>query len=395
MRRSRLLTQTANTPTSFSSGLSGLFSGSTSDGDSASPDTSPVFVKHTLEHELGDDFAQETHRESFAHDVESALSFVARSDRPRTRRTRRLADLYDPASPDIPVTTADDLLPAGSLRWAGPPEAETYAELEHAADNLVPAWADDDHLTTTSSSSRYDAQRRIGDGGLWDEPGVRARRVKGGKARDGRVKVQAEGKGKGRAPSRSALGKGSDSEREERDVAARQSASKTRRRLALRRLGREASTRSGLEVVHLAQPGSDDRTYDGRRRSRRDDASCDDESDISSTYDELDHPLTRTADYYPVALRSRYHPRMLATMMTDSAVQHLVTLVTWIQFLVVLGMALGFALWQCVRLSLSLLVTVQPADTVLHISLAGARRKPSASSTVVGACARTSLHLVR
>ncbi|GAA5844969.1 hypothetical protein JCM9279_000063 [Rhodotorula babjevae] len=339
-RRSRLLTQTADTPMSLSSGRSGLFSGSISDHDSASPDTSPVFSKRTLEHELGDDYEPERHGDSLAHDIESVSSVVVRSDRPRTRRSRHLADLFDPAEHDSPITTADDLLPLGSLRWAGPPEAETYAELEHAADNLVPAWADDDHLTATSSSSRCGAQLRLGDGGLWDEPDVRARRAKGGKTGEGRT----GGKGKGKAASRSALE--NETEYEERDAVARQSASQTRRRHALRRLGREASTRSGLEVVHHAHPASDDSSYNIRRRYRIEDALRDDESDISSTYDELDHPLTRTADYYPVALRSRYHPRMLATMMTDSAVQHLVTLVTWIQFLVVLGMALGFALWQ-------------------------------------------------
>ncbi|GAA5902836.1 hypothetical protein JCM8208_006488 [Rhodotorula glutinis] len=338
-RRSRLLTQTVNTPTSFSSGLSGLFSGSTSDRESASPDTSPVFSKRTLEHELGDDFEPERRDESFAHEVESVSSVVVRSGRPTTRRSRHLADLYGPASNDLPVTTADDLLPAGSLRWAGPPEAETYAELEQAAEGLVPAWADDDDLTA-SSSSRRGERRRIGDGGLRDEPDVRSRRAKDGKSSEGQV----TGKGKGRATSSSAF-----SERDERDEVTRQSASQTRRRLALRRLGREASTRTGLEVVHVAH--SDDR--DRRRYRHKDVPSCDD-SDISSTYDELDHPLTRTADYYPVALRSRYHPRMLATMMTDSAVQHLVTFVTWIQFLVVLGMALGFALWQGPKKTLGL-----------------------------------------
>ncbi|GAA5932043.1 hypothetical protein JCM3775_004221 [Rhodotorula graminis] len=340
-RRSRLLTQTANTPTSFSSGL---FSGSTSDRDSASPDTSPVFSKRTLEHELGDDFEPERHHESFARDVDSLSSVVVRSGRPRARRSRHLADLYGPPSSDVPVTTADDLLPAGSLRWAGPPEAETYAKLEQAADALVPAWADDDYLAA-SSSSRRGERRRLGDAGLWDEPGVRSRRAKGGKPSEGRAK--GKGRGKGRAASVSAVGH--QSEHEARDDGARQSASQTRRRLALRRLGREASTRTGLEVVHLAHADTDD-----YRRDRSDDIPSSDESDISSAYDELDHPLTRTADYYPVALRSRYHPRMLATMMTDSAVQHLVRLVTWIQFLVVLGMALGFALWQGPKKTLGL-----------------------------------------
>ncbi|GAA5973757.1 hypothetical protein JCM11641_005119 [Rhodosporidiobolus odoratus] len=113
--------------------------------------------------------------------------------------------------------------------------------------------------------------------------------------------------------------------------------SPSRRDLALQRLGLEAAARYDT--------GSDNPT------------SGDDEDDassvLSSTYDHLD-PTGRSVDYYPLTLRARYHPRMLATMWTDSAARQVVAVVTWVRFLVVLGMALAFALWQGPKKTLGL-----------------------------------------
>lgn len=347
-RRSRLLTQNSNTPTSLSSDI---FSGSTTGRDTPSPDSSPAVTKRTLEHELGEELGG---NESLAHEAESVSSVIIRSGRSKPRRSRRGLDPSTSSSSGLPVTTADDILPSGSLRWAGPPDAETYDQLEQAAEGLIPAWADDEQFTALSSSTSH-GRRRLGGGSLWDEPDFRPQRAKSSK----------KSKGKGRHAR--AL-----NDEYDEGAAPRESSSQTRRKLAQRRLSREASTRTGLDLVHVRDPAHSDHA------SR---ASFD-ESDISSDYDALDHPLTRTSDYYPLALRSRYHPRMLATMMTDSALRHVVTLVTWIQFLVVLGMALGFALWQCVSL---------PPCSVLDrrrltspVTIPGARRRLSVSSTVVG-----------
>ncbi|BGP37171.1 hypothetical protein JCM10449v2_001075 [Rhodotorula kratochvilovae] len=340
-RRSRLLTRNSNTPTSLSSDV---FSGSTG-GDSPTPSSSPQLErsKRTLGNELGGQYEHD----SFVRDGEypsgaSTSSMVVHSARPKTRRSRvhhSTGDPYGTSSTAPPVTTADDLLAPGSLRWAGHPDAETYDQLEQAAEGLVPAWADDDEFTARSESPGPSvSNRRLGAGAGWDEAGFEERR-----GRSGGRRAKGKGKGKSRADMLASFGFGSDYDEYDKHEEAKPSSTLTRRTLALRRLGREASTRSGLELVRLHDPAHSD-----------EECSSGDETAISSTYDELNHPLTRTSDYYPLALRSRYHPRMLTTMMADSAVRHVVTLITWIRFLIVLGMALGFALWQGPKKTLGL-----------------------------------------
>ncbi|GAA6030040.1 hypothetical protein JCM8097_009227 [Rhodosporidiobolus ruineniae] len=106
----------------------------------------------------------------------------------------------------------------------------------------------------------------------------------------------------------------------------------SRRELALQRLGLEASARFASNVRSASATRSDDEDSDAA-------------SLLSADYDHLD-PSGRSTDYYPLTLRARYHPRMVATMWTDSAMRQLWTFVTWVRFLFVLGMAVVFALWQ-------------------------------------------------
>ncbi|GAA6055011.1 hypothetical protein JCM3770_000493 [Rhodotorula araucariae] len=333
-RRSNLLTQNSNTPTSFSSDI---LSGSAS-SDSPTPTSSPHLgrPKRTLDNELGGQYKHDSFASGADYLSGASVSSVAHhSVRPKTRRSRvhrSTGDPYGLASTCGPVTTADDLLTPGSLRWAGHPDAETYDRLEQAAEVLLPAWADDD-VFTPRSGSPTPLSKRLGAAPGWGEPRFEDRR-----GRNGWKKMK--GKGKGRADRLPSFGFDSDYEVREDSKA---SSALAKRTLGLRRLGREASARSGLELVRLHDPARSD-----------DEHSSGDESAISSTYDELNHPLTRTSDYYPLALRSRYHPRMLATMMADSAICHVVTLITWIRFLVVLGLALGFALWQGPKKTLGL-----------------------------------------
>lgn len=110
----------------------------------------------------------------------------------------------------------------------------------------------------------------------------------------------------------------------------------TRRDLALARLDREATSRSLSHTYAYSDS----------------DAGSDTASISSSTYSHMDaDPSGGSNDYYPLTLRARYHPKMITQMWSDSAMRHLVTALAWCRFLLVLGIALGFALWQCVPLS--------------------------------------------
>lgn len=121
---------------------------------------------------------------------------------------------------------------------------------------------------------------------------------------------------------------------------------RSRRNLALRRLGLEASSRHTSRM--FPQPQTQQQQQDQVTIYASSDGDNDDATSVvSSNYDLLD-PRDNLAsnDYYPLTLRARYHPKMLSNMMRDSAVRHVVTLITWIRFLVVLAIALSFAVWQ-------------------------------------------------
>ncbi|GAA5850796.1 hypothetical protein JCM8547_009092 [Rhodosporidiobolus lusitaniae] len=130
---------------------------------------------------------------------------------------------------------------------------------------------------------------------------------------------------------------GSEDEEENNGETTNLSVTLSRRDLALRRLEHEASTR----IVSRPRRGW---ATEHDSCSSSSSASSDEGSVLSSNYDHLD--AGPSTDYYPLTLRARYHPKMVATMFGDSAMRHLAVVITWVRFLVVLGMALALALWQ-------------------------------------------------
>jgi hypothetical protein len=132
------------------------------------------------------------------------------------------------------------------------------------------------------------------------------------------------------------------SEDEEEGETSGLSLSLSRRDLSLARLDHEASSRYGSPSLS--------RSYSV---SHSDYSSDSDVSISSSTYSHLD-PTGASTDYYPLTLRARYHPRMITQMWSDSAMRHIVTAMAWCRFLLVLGLAMGVAIWQCVHCSFPL-----------------------------------------
>lgn len=282
--------------------------------------------KRTLSNELGEEWSTGANERSDPFDDPSFSSVIDHGLRSDIRRSKLelatsapsdMDDDGDCPRPPFATTTADDLLHSGGLQYAGYPDAETYDALEKAAASLVPAWEDERAISLSKSRRRKAlpahsiAQGKLAQSTKYD---------RGAAGRSTAVVVH---------PDRLLS---DDDGFEDEDESPRSS----RRWHALRRLQREASSRRG-KMTSRSRP-----TIDFSEDS------ADFESDISSDYDHLNHSLRRSSDYYPLSVRARYHPRMVVTRVTDTVVQKIVSFVTWIRFFILLGMAIVFAVWQCV-----------------------------------------------
>lgn len=273
------------------------------------------------------------------------------------------------------LDTSFPMFECGSLRQSGPADEEDYEQLARVADELPAAWEGEDGFSSPRKpgNARYSdwVTGDAGDDDHWknrvypetEEFGPDNRgMIESKEMVQSRASTMRRRKGKGKAAMRSRgrspfvkrRGQGTTNDQQlyqdEEDLSPL-----SRRELALRRLGlsqRSASATSSRSISptpsrrHHTDDEDDEYSDEYSTSSRSDE---DDRNSILSDYDHLDSrgDLTlRGTDYYPVALRARYHPRMVALRMTDRAVQHLVDLVTYIQFFVVLGLALAFALWQ-------------------------------------------------
>lgn len=219
----------------------------------------------------------------------------------------------------IAVTTSDDILRSGGLRWAGHPDADKYEALEQATDELAPDWQDQPPLSRAARLSRLQvAKERLGtsSGAVERHTGAGAEAFR--KSRSG-----PDGRRRG-VHSRQPL---LDLDQQ-----------KPRRRRALRRLSFEAERRQTAGAL-----------------VRADRVDSDAESTASSAWSDFEHveqSLVHRSDYYPTASTARYRRTMLAAMLSDSAAQQIVTFLTWIRFMAILTTAVIFAVWQCVTLVL-------------------------------------------
>ncbi|GAA6010844.1 hypothetical protein JCM11491_004562 [Sporobolomyces phaffii] len=262
---------------------------------------------------------------------------------PRIRRRNPRRTITPISFSQRSTSTADDLVISGTLGTTGKLDSRGYDDFATRAEKLEPVWADEtDPLAGRLEGPAQDKQR------LLEAPESATQRDE----RDPRV-LQSKKRGqKVRKKSKhlvlSSIRFGSDDEDD-------MSTPVARRTLALRRLGLEASSRHTSRM--FTQPRQDESAATQAPDDDEDvNDDCDDAASIvSSNYDLVD-PRDNLAsnDYYPVTLRARYHPRMLTSMMRDSAVRHVVTLITWLRFLVVLAMALSFAVWQGPRKTLGL-----------------------------------------
>ncbi|GAA5979038.1 hypothetical protein JCM10908_002783 [Rhodotorula pacifica] len=223
---------------------------------------------------------------------------------------------------DLAETTQDDLLPTGSLRYSGYPTADKYEELEQAAAALEPEWADA-HLPKAHLSRMtvlHEAKLRVSGARTHNGARVTSRRARKPLALI--TKLVSEAAEQDASP---VYVKANDR--------VQASAGTHRRRRALRRLSIEASVRkSGQEMV--------------LRRESTDSDSASDGSSSWSDFDSLEHSLRRHSDYLPVGRLTRLRPGTLAGRAVNTASQHVMTLFTWLRFMILLSTAVVFAIWQ-------------------------------------------------
>ncbi|GAA5924815.1 uncharacterized protein JCM15063_005741 [Sporobolomyces koalae] len=239
------------------------------------------------------------------------------------------------------TSTAHNLVAPGSLGHTtldGP----SYDALARRAEELEPVWADESIPERARIASGNMGKQR-----LIAPPGADAN-GESGDSRQLRSKKERRDKKKSSRRKSKHLGLSDihfGSDEEETDNG---STSQSRRTLALRRLGLEASSRNTSRMFQ--RPESEQPTVQDLP-DEEDDA----DSIVSSNYDLLDNRDNLDSnDFYPITLRARYHPRMLTHMMRDRAIRHVVTLITWLRFLIVLAMALSYAVYQGPRKTLGL-----------------------------------------
>ena len=327
--------------------MSGLWSRDTS--TSQDPDT----VDETDEGEA--DYEAETIGDSIVvHQIDVSNPVSPNLAIPRIRRRNPRRTITPISFSQRSTSTAHDLVPSGSL-GKGSFGSKGYEDFAKRAEKLEPAWADE---TTTSrpliEGSSLGQHRMLEITNLNEE-------VIGGEEEDTRQlrskKEKPNKKSRGKKNRHLVLSSirfGSDEEDE--TPMEDPSTPRSRRNLALRRLGLEASSRHTSRMFPQTQPQQQEHEQDQVTTYASSDVGDNDDatSVVSSNYDLLDQRDNLASnDYYPLTLRARYHPKMLSNMMRDSAVRHVVTLITWVRFLVVLAMALSFAVWQYVHTQIS------------------------------------------
>lgn len=288
-------------------------------------------LKRSLESELG----SEWHHESSDDDNEHEEGSSATGSTSTPAKTLHAAYVSE-----LDLDTSSEIFPHGSLRYSGPPDSETYEHLTRVVANLPAVWEDEKKFgrspppATGLLRSLPWAQESED---FWDEsqyPELEETdfdRLESAEAVEQRRSRRASGS-RSRSFSGTRIGS---------------------RMLRSRKRGGHSQAGGAAAIV------SDD---EGLPLSRREQALLrlgiyssgeesgeerdEDVESVMSDFEHLERDGKRSADYWPVALRARYAPRMIATRAADSAVQHALLMITYIRFFLVLAVALAFALWQ-------------------------------------------------
>ncbi len=327
----------------------------------AKRDRPPFRTGRTLESELGDKSYEENdfdldhdtphehdqyahpggHDESF--DSSTATDFTADpAYRPLSPSQTRVVSVY------TGVRASHSFIPPGALRQSGPPEEEQYNTIDRAANRQDLVWMDSvdpyippkeatprtlqsafleslDWARESRGDSDHDEEDVLQDGKypteeeLEEVAALRARMARLSYAslrpRKRSLKKMARRIGSGAA--------GEGDERREEGL--------SRREAAQRRLGLEESE---------AEFGDRSDFYSDEEG---DDRSC---VSVVSDFDLLEGERPAQADYWPIALRARYAPRMVISRSMDAVFRQLVIMLVYVRFYALLALAVGFALWQ-------------------------------------------------
>ncbi|KAK4705007.1 hypothetical protein P7C70_g1204, partial [Phenoliferia sp. Uapishka_3] len=235
-----------------------------------------------------------------------------------------------------------DLIPHGSLRYSGPPDSSTYERISKAVSDAPAVWATEDgpqaprrgllrslQWTEPMEDPLWESSKYPEPDGMDESSGAVIGLIENGPTQDD---------------------EGSNEQQRWNDIRKRRYRRKStitedhkgsRRDRALHRLGLPAEYgQEGPEVDDNYEESPSREIVERTPREY-------DEDEATSEFEYLnsgEHP--ERGDYYPVSLRARYAPKVLATWAADSALQQVINFVLYLKLFVVLGMAVFFALWQ-------------------------------------------------
>lgn len=314
----------------------------------------PFRTGRTLESEMGDDSYEKS---NFDLDTpQDHNHFAYGGDPDESFDSSTVTDLtadaaYRPSSPSqtrvvsvyTGVRASHSYIRPGALRESGPPDEDQYNTIDRAATRQDLVWMDsvDPYIPAPEPTPRGLRHAFLESLDWAREARGDSDNEDGDLLQDGKYPTKAELHEAAvmrermarlsysslrpcvRATTKKArrIGSGAPGEEDE---------GMSRREAAQRRLGLDTSDAEFADREEWSDEEGDDR-------------SC---VSVVSEYDLLEGERPRQADYWPVALRARYAPGMVVRRGVDAVWRQLVIMLVYVRFYALLGLAVGFALWQ-------------------------------------------------
>ena len=245
-----------------------------------------------------------------------------------------------------------------SLMPPGPPNAEAYEDLERALSELPITWEDDNSAALHRTLVRdIDAGEQASRNAKTSQAGLSWAYDDSEEDNEENDPWKEEGKGTMALESREMV-----EQREKADDRAE------RRRRRLQELAEEMMREEEDEEDEHAMANMTRKTLSALRRLNldrpkpkpdEDDRRADDRlaEEDAADYEYLNttrRPGSRGTDYWPVSLRARYHPAMLAQRAKATSQEYFTMVLLWTKFLTVLAVAVIFSIWKGPKAGLGL-----------------------------------------
>ncbi|KAM0751770.1 hypothetical protein T439DRAFT_324960 [Meredithblackwellia eburnea MCA 4105] len=308
---------------------------------SASPYPGDIAPGRTLGSELGSEWEDEGDGGDLSHDVgQYGDEDEDEQSNASTWTPTKLRAPHQDYYVDRPDPTLEDLIPPGSLRYSGPPDANTYERIAQAVAEAPAVWEAEDEFGPPPPRTGRGLLRNLrwaeeeNDSDPWE-----SKKYPEPDSPTGVAMIESR----------------EDVERREDEALWGPGKKKKLRRRANTKRSRrdQALLRLGLPLDYGNDDSADDiDRFQGAEGSciDRNSGEDDDEGDTSDNISEFEYlnanEHRQRGDYYPVSLRARYAPRAMASWAANSAINQVINLVLYFKLFAVLGFAVVFALWQ-------------------------------------------------